>query len=424
MKEEYLHYVYDKRMLGDQFKTVDGRSIEVIDFGELNLDAGPDFLDAKLKIDGTVWAGAVEFHINASDWYRHQHQFDPAYEAVIAHFVLHYDRDVLVKFTPLPTVELKSLIDRNHLRQYENMIKAKSTILCESQFPKDKSDVIAEELIIKIRQRLWRKSINIIQCIESQNGDRKKGLLVAFARIFGGKVNAMPFELLVDQIEIKWLAKLNYDKFRVTALFLGLSGLIPENPYEQYVMDLKKEFDYQRRLFSIVPIPAASWKYSRMRPQNFPDRRIAQFALFVNQFLKMNQNIESIDEINHFKANFQLKLHPFWQSHYRLLNRSKQKLSVSLSGNLLNLLLINGVVPYIYSQGIWKGEDELTENAIRLLQTIPAEKNNLTKQWGELGFSAKTAFDSQALIELINLGCKQKNCLFCSIGKSILNATT
>ncbi|WP_070138011.1 DUF2851 family protein [Crocinitomix algicola] len=420
MNEEYLHYVYDKRMLGDTFETVDGHRLDIIEFGTLNKNAGPDFLDAKIRLNGNVWYGAIEFHIYASDWYRHGHQHDAAYNAVIAHFVLFHDREVFINNSQLPAVAINSLIQKEHLLKYQGIISNQSMILCESQLNFEEKIDFKQAIEESIQQRLWRKSIKMIQLIEEVRGDRLKAFIIAIARVFGGKVNQIPFETLGKSLTINFFSKLNFDEFRVSALVLGVSGLIPEETNDKYCKRLKQEFHYQKHLFNLTELPKVTWRYSRMRPNNFPDRRLAEFALMVNQLLYKGFDVEGNWSIKDFYAIFQVDLPEFWARHYRFKNQSKKRLNKKLSKSLLDLILINAVVPYIYALGIWQGEDELTERAIEILKKILPEKNGIISKWKTVGIPISSAYESQGLIELMNEGCKQKKCLFCNVGKTIL----
>ena len=83
-----MQYVWQHRLFDHAgLTTVDGRKLRIIDVGRLNTDSGPDFFNAKIAVDGCVWAGNVEIHRRASDWRRHNHHLDSAYDSVILHVV-------------------------------------------------------------------------------------------------------------------------------------------------------------------------------------------------------------------------------------------------------------------------------------------------------------------------------------------------
>ena len=420
MKEEYLHHAYALKIFGRQFLSHQNKPIEILEFGELNTNAGPDFLDAKIKYDAMIWTGAIEFHVNASDWYKHKHQNDPAYGNVIAHFVLFNDKQVFINKFEVPTVELNSKIDTIHYEKYKNLLNSKAKILCKSELKNISPEIIAQQLAESLNQRLWQRSIKIITNLEENNGDLQKAYFFSLARTFGGTVNQIPFEQLVDRLNLKWFAKLNYDPFRMEALLFGLSGILPVMSKSQYVQCLISEFNYQKKLFDIGSLPKNGWRYSRMRPSNFPDIRIAQFAAFIANAKSISFLLRDNWSVKDFKNKQNIQLNPFWKNHFRLEKKTDVNCSVNLSNNMLDLILINAVVPTIYAIGFLEGNEIYKTYALKILKQIKPENNNVLTEWKKAGLSAKSAFESQSLLELKKQGCNQKKCLFCTVGKSIL----
>jgi hypothetical protein len=421
MKEEYLHHVFKKKMLGNTFKTIHDKTLTVIDFGEHNTNAGPDFLDAKIRYDGHVWAGPIEFHVNASDWYKHKHQNDATYDNVVAHFVYKSDRTVFVKDFETPTVEISGMIDPAHYKKYQELVQSRSAILCRDQIADIHPDIIEEQLNKSLKERLWRKALLVVKDIEANAGDRDKAFLLAVARVFGGQVNQLPFETLIEKLEQKWLAKLNYDPFRTEALLFGMAGMLDFESEEKYIKALQDEFQYQKKLFELVAMPKQNWKYSRMRPHNFPDLRLAQFAAWLKSrphtttFLSPNWDFEK------WKQGFKIELNPFWEQHFRLKNTSNKLVTTNLTDGFTDLIFINAVVPYIYAIGLWEGNDAYNQQAQEILKQIKPEKNTIITEWKKTGVKVRSAFETQSLLELKKQGCNRKKCLFCALGKSILN---
>ncbi len=422
MKEEYLHYAFDKRMFGSNFVTHENKAITILDFGELNVNAGPDFLDAKIDYDGHTWAGAIEFHVKGSDWYRHNHQNDPAYGTTIAHFVYENDQIVQLNGVDLPTVELKNQVDLRHYEMYKKLLNNKDIIPCASQIKNVPLSVFHAQMLLSLHSRLREKSLIILSDIETVSGNQTKAYLLAVARCFGNKVNQLLFEQLILKLEMKWLAKLNYDCFRLEALFLGLCGFLEsEGINEPYFLSLKEEFNYQKILFGFKSFFLTGWKYSRMRPSNFPDRRMAQFAHFTANFLLNQPMIDQFLELKQIDSVAQLKLNDFWKTHYRIHNSTKISSDPNLSNDFVDLLKINVCIPFNYAIGWLQGDDVQRNKAIQQLKLIAPEKNTILKDWNSMGISALNAFDSQALLALKKQSCIKKNCLFCGIGKSLLN---
>jgi hypothetical protein len=421
MKEEYLHYIFDKRLLGKDFFTTDNKSLQIIDFGRLNGNAGPDFLDAKIQLDGQLWAGPIEFHVKASDWCRHQHQLDPAYGSVIAHFVYEADEIVTVGNFAIPTVELKLLIDLDHYRQYKSMVANKSELLCSSYLRDIQPELVERQKSQSLKDRLLQKSILFEREIEQLNGDYFGAYILLLARCFGGQVNQLPFEELARKIKRNWLAKLNYHPLKTEALFLGLSGFLADNLEDDpYIENLRSEFYFQRNLFGLSDHVVQGWKYSRMRPTNFPDRRIVQFARAVNYIASVGTFSGVFFNQALFKSEG-MCLSEYWAHHYRIGNRTERKIATTISKDMIQLIQINVEIMNDFTMALLQRDEDQQSTAINRLKTIPAESNHIIKSWREAGLTLKSAYDSQALLALKKQMCIRKKCLFCAIGKSILN---
>ena len=110
--ERLLHYVWKYKLYAaTPLITTEGRPVQVIDPGMQNTDAGPDFFNAKIKIDGTLWVGSVEIHDKSSDWLLHHHDTDKAYDCVILHIIGFNDfQPVRTNGNPIPQMLLLSLI--------------------------------------------------------------------------------------------------------------------------------------------------------------------------------------------------------------------------------------------------------------------------------------------------------------------------
>jgi len=113
MTEKFLHYLWKMKLLPNhQLLTSAGEIIQIISAGDHNTDAGPDFLNARIKIDNTEWAGNVEIHLNSSDWHLHHHDADKAYDNIILHVVFENDSPILrTDGTVIPCLVIKRRFD-------------------------------------------------------------------------------------------------------------------------------------------------------------------------------------------------------------------------------------------------------------------------------------------------------------------------
>ncbi|MFT4602987.1 MAG: hypothetical protein ACI857_003174 [Arenicella sp.] len=415
MREAFLHYLFDQRKLGSSFITTNKEVLEVIEFGELNKNAGPDFISAKIKLNDTIWAGQIEFHLKSSDWIKHKHQFDKAYDNVIAHFVFEHDKEIKSGEYILPVVELKDAIHPNENEKYLKLIGSKNWIPCQSQVNSLDQDLLNNTIEQKFIERLIRKASLFNQTISESQGNEVKVLHQKLFRYFGGKVNAETFEKLASLFENNMLANLNFELDKISALLFGLSGLLPELSDEPYIEMLITEYEYQSKLFGLTKMNKQEWRFSSLRPPAHPVMRIAQMAAILSQQSSISSFLENP------KKTFELlKLNVYWKTHYNFQNETKQK-SYQIGEALQNSILINVIAPYFYAQFLRKGQVSNQLRAIELVRSLPPEKNRIISKWKEIGVKAENAAQSQGLIELKNEHCNEKKCLFCAIGKSILN---
>ncbi len=134
-KEDFLHFIWKFRLYNNQTLLChpDGK-LQVVNPGMLNKNAGPDFTEAKLKIDETLWVGHVEIHLKSSDWLLHHHQHDPAYDNVILHVVYENDQPIFRKNgCEIPVFVLKGMFDEALWHNYHALITNANHFPCEKQ---------------------------------------------------------------------------------------------------------------------------------------------------------------------------------------------------------------------------------------------------------------------------------------------------
>ena len=402
MTEAFLHFLFNSRKLGKSFQTTEGENLEIVEFGRLNQSSGPDFLEAQIFFDKKRWAGNIEFHLKSSDWNKHGHQNDKAYDNVIAHFVLEHDIEIFVNQFKLPVVELKGQINQSEFEKFQTFISNSKNIACKNQIHEVGSELIRDQIQLALRHRLDRKSNEIIDLSRENKGDQKKVELMLLARILGGKHNAYAFQRLIGMIDNSMLAHLNYDSIRLQALFHGLSGLLPENSSFAYVQNLISEFNYLKALFQLRPMSREEWHFFGMRPAGHPTFRIAQLVEVITSKQNSDQSV-------------------FWSEHYNFENRTKKRHDLSLSKEKQELIQVNVQLMLKYALAELRSNESVKKEVINELTQLNPEKNKIINDWKGLGIEAQNAADSQGLIEQKNEYCNRKKCLFCSIGRTLLN---
>ncbi|MBL4651655.1 MAG: DUF2851 family protein [Flavobacteriales bacterium] len=421
MKEEFLHYIWQFQLFSSlELETIDGEKIQVLKVGEHNTNAGPDFFSAKVKIGETVWAGNVEIHINSSDWNNHKHQNDSAYDNVILHIVFNHNSEIETKQNrKLPTLELASLIDDNLYERYKSLVGEKRKIPCQSFLPSIDEFTMRNWQDRLVIERLERKSGVIVDSLEETNNDWEETFYRLLAKNFGFKLNALPFEMMAKSLPYKYLKKHKNNLLQLEALVLGQAGYLQNDFEEEYPKQLKKEYHFLQSKFKLQPIENHLWKLLRLRPPNFPTIRLAQFAKLIYASENLFSSIVESNSLKELHKLLSVELSDYWEDRYQL-DKTSVKRPKKLGASSVDLLLINTIIPFMFVYGKQKNKPHRVEKAIEFLHEIKGEKNSIISDWENFGIKVKSAFESQAMIQLKNEYCTKVKCLDCAIGNKIL----
>lgn len=419
MKESILHYIWQQKLFKPHdLKTTSGEKVEIIDTGRLNTDAGPDFFNAKIKIADTVWAGNIEIHTRASDWQKHNHQHDKSYDSVILHVVKFADTEIRRSNGEIiPQMELA--YPASIETRYEELIAEQKWIPCADKISKIPDIFIQGWKNALLTERLEQKMLAIQELLEENNQHWEEAFYIKLARSFGFNTNSHAFEKLAISLPLSALGKHKNDLFQIEALLFGQSGLLNNELHDDYSIKLKKEYDFLKSKFNLEPIQTELWKLLRLRPDNFPHIRIAQFAALIHNSSKLFSRIIENPDIDYLIEIFKTEPSLYWKTHYLFGHESSAK-SKKLGQDSIYGLLINTVVPFLFCYAYQKNNQELKDKALSLLERIPAEKNTIISGWKNIGMDIRTAYDSQAFLQLKKLYCDEKNCLRCRIGHKVL----
>jgi hypothetical protein len=421
--EDFLHYVWKFRLFDrSDLRTEDGEALEIFSTGIHNSDSGPDFHNARIKIGETLWAGNVEVHLSASDWQKHGHTTDEAYNNVILHVV--YNNDLPLKLNngrTVPTLQLNDRVPAELYGRYHQMIFGNQTIIpCEASIGAVDGLIMHNWLTRVLVERLEKKSTAVIAALAINRGDWEETFYQFLAANFGFKTNALPFELLAKSLPQLTLAKNKNNPMQIEALIFGQAGFLEGDLNDDYPVMLKKEYDYLRKKYGLKPIENHLWKFMRLRPPNFPTIRLAQFAALIvnaNHLFSKILEIKDIDALRNLFAS--IKTNEYWDNHYRFDVVSKPLPKV-MGAASVDILLINTLALFLFSYGKHHQQQYYISRALKLLENLPAEKNNITADFVNLGVKITNAFESQALLELKNNYCNYKKCLQCGVGNKIL----
>lgn len=406
MKESYLHLIWKLKRLPVQNLFLDKNlPLVIIDPGIHNrTESGPDFTGAKILVDGILWVGHVEIHVRASDWYKHNHHLDPAYNNVILHVVLENDVSVFQGNRQIPCLELKDVLDPNHHSIFKDH-SIEQSIPCAKLLPSIDGIYLKSMIDRVVVNRLERKYNEIVNYGSTDEYDI---LLWLIAKAFGTKVNSLPFEELAVRLTKPEFRALNRKEkkrwiLHASGLFVALN--------ESQLHAAGKDLIHLKRV-NVGVVDASSWKFKGLRPPAFPNVRIQQFAEVISKldfsifFNPMSPN--TVKEILEF--------------HFEEINRSLKDKQLKLSQSLKDQLLINCFVPFLFWQGKKYELPDASQNALELLESIKPENNYIIKLFKDCGFKPKSALDSQGLLELYHSHCIKKKCLTCTVGNKVLKA--
>lgn len=417
--EKLLHYVWKHKIFPlKELRTTTGQSVEVIDTGLANLHAGPDFFNAKIKLDGVLWVGNIELHYQSSDWYRHHHDTDSVYNSVILHIASHIDTEVVRQNGELiPQLQLECPL---HIRSnYDELLATDDYPPCYRIIPTLSPLMVHSWMSALQTERLEQKTKQIEERLSLCNRNWEDAFFITLARNFGFGVNSEAFEYWAKRIPLRAVDKHRDDLFQIEALFFGQAGILEDPDGDDYYLRLKKEYRYLAHKFNLTPMDASLWKFLRLRPYNFPHVRIAQLACLYHRSAGLLSQLLEKDTLKDVHELLRGGASEYWLTHYAFGGASPLR-TKTLSDSSLDLIIINTVVPFLYAYGRHRSNEVLCARALSFLEALKPENNHIIRLWEQCSLKVAHAGDSQALIQLKKEYCDKKKCLYCRIGYEYL----
>ncbi len=420
MSEDFLHYLWRFRLIYDRLKLTNGEAFSVIHPGEHNFNAGPDFLNARIRAGSTTWAGNVEVHVRASDWYRHEHQHDDAYRNVILHVV--YENDAVITDPagqPLLTLVLEGNFDTTILEKYDDFIGNLRWIPCEQLLPDIEEFYFSSWAPALAVERLILKSEQFRESWEYCKHDWEACFYLQMAHAFGFRINSDAFGLIAKTIPLKLISKHFASRFQLEALFYGQAGLLQEVATEEYPQLLAREYEYLREKYGLVPVQPGLMRFLRLRPSNFPTIRISQFCALLYKRQDLFTRILEMEDLSGLYDYLEVEASSYWSQHF-VFGKLSAPAVKKLGRNSVGLLLMNFVIPFLFFYGEMKQLEFLRIRALSFLEKEPGEMNHIIGGWKNLGMPVDNALQTQALLQLKHHYCDRKRCLECRLGARIL----
>jgi hypothetical protein len=419
--EQLLHYIWKYKLYTNQtFTSSEGNEVEVIDTGMLNSNAGPDFFNSKVKIGNKIWAGNIEIHKSSSDWKKHKHHNDSAYNSIILHVVEKIDCDIYTqdkRKIPQIAIEIPSKIANN----YTELLSSNLTIPCTEKLREIPKFHINNWLYTLLVERLERKTNDIYTLLDKFNNSWDETFYVLLSRNFGFGLNSEVFERLALSLPYFYIQKHSDNIFQVEALLFGQAGLLENNEIlDDYFLALKKEYLFLRKKYTLKNLDGFLFKSLRVRPQGFPQVRIAQLAGVLQQSKRIFSHVLEKEDANQLRLFFHINASEYWQTHYTFGKPSNKKTKFP-GDTSINTILINTVAPILFAYGKKNNIEKYCVQALAILENLKPERNSIVTEFKKHGITPINAADTQSLIQLRKEYCNQRKCLYCKIGYQILS---
>lgn len=417
--EQLLHYVWKHKIFPlKELKTTTGQQVEVIDTGLANTDAGPDFFNAKLKLDGVLWIGNIEIHERSSDWFKHGHHADAGYNSVILHIASEIDTEIS-RSNGERISQIQLICPEAVRTNYKELLETDSYPPCYRIIPSLPPFTAHSWMTALQMERFEQKATLLNERLKRCQGNWEDAFFITLARNFGFGLNGDAFETWAHRLPFRAVDKHRNDLFQIEAIFFGQAGILEDSDGDGYYLRLKKEYTYLQHKFGLIPMDASLWRFLRLRPANFPHIRIAQLACLYHRAYGLLSRIMETETLQGVRDILKGGTSEYWLTHYTFGGSSPSR-PKTLSNTSLDLLIINTVVTFLYAYGLHKGNRVLCARAGCFLEELKAENNYITRMWEQCGMKASNAADSQALIQLKKEYCDKKKCLYCRIGYEYL----
>jgi len=421
VREELLHYIWKFQLFDAiNLKSTYSEKIEIVKPGNYNTDSGPDFSNAQIRIDGILLIGNIELHINSSDWSKHKHHEDDAYNNVILHVVFNHDLEIKnSNDSVVPTLQLKHLIFPYVTQITNSIAKPSKQIICKKQLIKINETDYTSWMNELYQKRLKHKVSCILEMYQTEKNATSEILYRLIALSFGFKTNALAFELLSKELPFNLLQPYLHDEIKTESLLFGIAGFLDYENNDSYHQQLKNEFLQLKEKHKLNSFSYSIWKFSRMHPQNFPSVRIAQFSRTITKIDFIINHLKELDTYEKWASVFTDKPSLYWQSHYDF--GKKVRNGCNYLGELsVNSILINTIVPFLHFYSETTNNESFLISAQNIINCSRPEKNSTINLYSKVLPKPINALQTQAMLQLEKELCSTSGCLNCLVGKTIL----
>ncbi len=420
MNERLLQFIWQFQYYNTQsLQTTEGEPLVIEKPGSWNHHQGPDFSEAVIRIGSTKWVGNIELHLCSSDWEKHRHDGNEHYRNIILHVVWEDDAPLYDSHkNRVPTLVLQHRIPKLLLERYLQMMQTMGTVPCQIFLPALNPLSWSAWKERLAAERLTRKSEQVLSFLAQTNNHWEEVCWWLLAANFGIKVNAVLFEQVAQSLSVNVLAKHRGQVHQLEALLLGQANLLSARYEDDYAIMLQREYRFLKKKYQLSPVSKQP-AFLRMRPAAFPTIRLSQLAMLLHKTTAFFSQVKETTDLTSMLDQFMITANDYWHYHYRFDEETAFQ-PKHLGRQMAENILINTVIPVLFTYGLYTKEETCKDKAIHWLYQLSAEHNHLTRGWQQSGVLNTSALDSQALIELTNHYCSHRRCLECAVGNRVL----
>ncbi|PWT78647.1 MAG: hypothetical protein C5B58_14990 [Acidobacteria bacterium] len=417
---------------GRHFVSTSGDKIDIIQFGTWNHEAGPDFRDAAIRINGRdPIRGCIEIDLLDRSWETHGHAINPDFEETVLHvFVERSGREFFTRTrsnrsVPQVCIDLSVLPDA-----FTASVPLARPGRCQAPLKDLSEERVRSVLDAAAKFRLQQKATRIRHKIDSHGRDEV--LFQELAAALGYKENKLPFTLITQRLPLKSLRETPSD---IESMLFGVAGFLQTADLDvykkwtrEYVRQLWDRWWPHRDELQRLILPGEIWRLSSTRPLNCPQRRLAALATLAGHWPRLQRasGKSSVAATKHF---FQTLDHPVWNFHYTLTSKPSAKKMALIGEARVADILANVLFPF------WLAHDldpsaSLGQNVWAEYAKLPAQLSNrrvetaATRLFGNNPSREeflRTVANQQGLLQIYEDFCMRDNsdCAHCPFPEQI-----
>lgn len=412
--ERTLQLLLLEGRFGASFTDDLGRDVRILDFGDWNKSAGPDFLNARIQIDGVPQIGDMELDPAPEDWERHGHGSNPAFNGVILHLAC------------MPSRREWFTRNARHERIPQVVIPPAALALAGTP-PSEKAperhcrhasalDAMAPELLETLLQaaaayRFRNKHRRHAE--RARYAGEEQILFESLAETLGYHANKTAMRHLALRAPLRTIRECP------EALLFGAAGflipVLPDSCTPEAVAHHKKlwtEWWPLREQFELAPDRTFPWTLSGSRPANHPQRRVEALAVISGDF----DTFKRLCRPGHGEglADYLSSLaHPYWSTHVTLPSAPSPRPMALMGRDRIQALAVNHLLPAEGGDRAWAHYLSLRAGQAGT-KVLAVHQSLLGRRPDAKSFLAK-AWHHQALLQIHEDLCSRHSCTLCTL---------